>query len=306
MIAIPQLDLQHWFDTFYRPRKLLGKQPNTIRLYRQFLDRLGEFTQRTFHRPPLVDDLNDDVGCAFLASRLEAGRSAFTVAKERSQFVAMANQAAKKKFIPDFVDIPMIDCPELTPEAYQLDQLHSLLDACAETKGFVGDTPAADWWTGLHYTFLFTGERTEATLLTRWDWLDWNTGWLNVHASVRKGKKKSEAYLLPPKVLAKLDRLRGVTKDLIFQNPWSNAHKSGTFYYHYTKLLRRAGLPEGSKWKPQRLRRTFASYLEAAGGDATEALGHSSRKVTKRSYLDPRICRKTAPASVVDGAYGFM
>lgn len=306
MIATAHQDLHQWFDNFYRPRKLLGKQPNTIRLYRQFLDRFTEFTLAQLGRRPSVTDLNEDVGCAFLAARLEEGLSAYTVAKERSQFIAMANHAAKKKFIADFVDIPLIDCPELTPEAYQLDQLHSLLDACAGTRGCVGETPADDWWTGLHYVFLFTGERTEATLLTRWDWLDWNTGWLNVHASVRKGKKKSEAYLLPPKVLDKLRPLRGVTKDVIFENPWSNAHKSGTFYYHYTKLLRRAGLPEGSKWKPQRLRRTFASYLEAAGGDATDALGHSSRRVTKKSYLDPRICTKVAPSSFVDGAYGLM
>lgn len=36
---------------------------------------------------------------------------------------------------------------------------------------------------------------------------------------------------------------------------------------------------------------------EAAGGNATELLGHSSRKVTRQSYLDPRI---TGPPAAVD------
>jgi integrase len=36
------------------------------------------------------------------------------------------------------------------------------------------------------------------------------------------------------------------------------------------------------------MRRSVASHYEAAGGNATELLGHSSRSVTL-AYLDPRI-----------------
>jgi len=68
-----------------------------------------------------------------------------------------------------------------------------------------------------------------------------------------------------------------------------------TFYGHYTRLLKAAALPSGRKFKPQKIRRTFASFLELAGGDATEALGHSSRKVTKQSYLDQSIVKRSVP-----------
>ena len=47
-------------------------------------------------------------------------------------------------------------------------------------------------------------------------------------------------------------------------------------------------------------RRTFASWLEANGGNATEALQHTDRRTTKESYLDPTIATK-APASRIVG-----
>lgn len=78
-----------------------------------------------------------------------------------------------------------------------------------------------------------------------------------------------------------------------------------TFYLHYAKLLGRAGLPTTRRFKPQCLRRTFASYLERVGGDATAALQHSSRKVTQQSYLDPRVCGSVDHADVVKRAYRF-
>ena len=55
-----------------------------------------------------------------------------------------------------------------------------------------------------------------------------------------------------------------------------------------TSVLRRAGLPIDRKRKFHCLRRTVASYYEAAGGNATEFLDHTTRRVTQ-AYLDPRI-----------------
>ena len=68
--------------------------------------------------------------------------------------------------------------------------------------------------------------------------------------------------------------------------------KSKKEWYHrnYKRLLKQAGLPY-VPWKSgnQKVRRSFASHLEAQGGDATEALAHSERGLTKKSYLDPKI-----------------
>ena len=40
-----------------------------------------------------------------------------------------------------------------------------------------------------------------------------------------------------------------------------------------------------------RMRRSVASHYKAAGGDATELVDHTSRKVTQ-AYLDPRIVKR--------------
>ena len=56
-----------------------------------------------------------------------------------------------------------------------------------------------------------------------------------------------------------------------------------TFYNHYKKLLELAGLPYvPHKSGLQKVRRTFASHNEAAGGNSTQALSHTSRRVTEK------------------------
>ena len=63
-----------------------------------------------------------------------------------------------------------------------------------------------------------------------------------------------------------------------------------SFYNHYKRLLKLAGLPyEKQRSGLQKVRRTFASFIEAAGGNATAALAHTARSVTEKSYLDPRL-----------------
>jgi integrase len=48
-----------------------------------------------------------------------------------------------------------------------------------------------------------------------------------------------------------------------------------------------------------RLRKSVSSHLEAAGINSTSAMGHSSREVTERSYIDRRIAKTVSPADVL-------
>lgn len=72
---------------------------------------------------------------------------------------------------------------------------------------------------------------------------------------------------------------------------WPKSRTS--IYAHLGQIMQRAGLPNDRLHKFHSIRKSVASYYEAAGGNATELLGHTSRKVT-RAYLDPRICRTKA------------
>lgn len=139
----------------------------------------------------------------------------------------------------------------------------------------------ATWWSALFAVVWDSGTRTGELLQMRWEWLNWNTGNIRVPASVRKGKRKVAIYRLKEKTLEKL-RLLGVQSEgIIFQCGTEN-----NFFYRYGKLLERAGIPRNRKNGLQKWRRSFATYIELYGGDATRELLHDDRGTTKRSYLD--------------------
>jgi len=287
--------LLDYFNRVYWPRKLTGS-PRTATLYRLTFARFGDYLGRT----PTLEDLTDELVCGFLQQRLSDGLAQHTVDKERDKLLALAFFAAKKRAIPEFLDVPAIKPASIIPQCWRREHLSALLKACEITPGLIGRCPARKWWLALNYLMLYTGERTGAVLQLRWDWLDGRV--LRVPAEVRKGRKKPMVYMLPQTVLHALDQLRPYTNGLIFDTPWARCHCSGSFYRHYAKLLARAGLPTGRRFKPQQLRRTFASYLTAAGGDATAALAHSDGKVTKESYLDPGVTEegKESPGETVE------
>ena len=97
-------------------------------------------------------------------------------------------------------------------------------------------------------------------------------------------------YRLKPATVATLATMRATASaKKIFFWPFD----LGSFYHHYKKLLELAGLPYvPHKSGLQKVRRTFASHIEAAGGNSTQALSHTSRRVTEKSYIDPRIAKE--------------
>ena len=86
---------------------------------------------------------------------------------------------------------------------------------------------------------------------------------------------------------------RGIDQP-IFPWPFCPTH----IYYHYKRILRRAGLPTDRDCHFHRIRKSVASWYEAAGGNVTELLDHSARRVT-RAYLDPRIVTHQQAADVL-------
>jgi integrase len=69
-------------------------------------------------------------------------------------------------------------------------------------------------------------------------------------------------------------------------------------YKRFRRIRLLAGLPGWATFHT--LRRSHASHLVAAGGNARQSLGHSTDAVTIRSYLDETICRsKKAPSDLL-------
>lgn len=283
--------LTDFLDHVFARQRLAGKSGSTKRQYRM---QLGHFA-RFLAKPPTLEDLTDDNLSCFLAWIVDNGRSPATANKARNHLLSLWRFAARKRHVEQWPEVPALIEPERIPLAWSLDQLSSLYRACAAETGTIAGIPAGAWWTALHRVWFDSGERCGAALLITWNNLDLDGQWLVVPAEVRKGKRKELLYRLKPATVASLRAIRLPERKLVFPWPWCVA----TFYNRYGKLLARAGLPTDRRSKPQRMRRSFASHLEANGGNATEALSHSSRNVTRRSYLDPRICSKQHPSDLL-------
>jgi integrase len=144
------------------------------------------------------------------------------------------------------------------------------------------------WWSALFSCLWDTGERIAAMMDLRWDGVDLEGLTVFLPAEVRKGGHTDRIYPIAEETAQLLHRLPREYRPFFW--PYDN----GTLYNRLTKMLMKGGLPADRRSKFHRIRRSTASHYEAAGGNATELLGHTSRTVT-RGYLDPRIV-KTASA----------
>lgn len=270
------------FREQFEPQKLRGHSDKTRQDYRGTLGMLEKFLGRA----ATTADLNDATACAFLSWHEAKGRSARSVNNRRDYLLAFWRWCARKGLVVLWPDVDELPEPELLPDAWTMDQLAALLAACEEESP-VGEISGKLWWTAIHFVWWDTGERTGATLALEWSHFDETARTLSVPGRLRKGGKAA-VYTLREETSEKLSALKSLDRgrgDLIFCFPYSRH----AFYNRYTRLLARAGLPTDRRCKPQKMRRTFASWLEKNGGDATRALLHTERRVTETSYLDPRI-----------------
>jgi integrase len=119
-----------------------------------------------------------------------------------------------------------------------------------------------------------------------------NTNWLGVRSgwvTIRSRKNGGRA------IVRKLNRSTAKALSKHFKNcphkrPFGFVHR-GTLYYHMGRLLKQAGLPASRRHKFHCLRKSHASYLYAAGGNAQESLDHADASTTRRHYFDARITR---------------
>ena len=81
-------------------------------------------------------------------------------------------------------------------------------------------------------------------------------------------------------------------RELVF--PWP--YRREQLYVHWRKILRGAGVPVTARNGIQKLRRTSASHLEAVQpGSAMRHLGHATRGLAEKHYIDPRVAVARPP-----------
>lgn len=289
MVAATCVTVRDLYDQFYRPIRLRSRSENTRRLYEFSMARFDEFLGRS----ALLSDFDETTVCRFLEWRRSTGVAASTVERDRYNLLALWRYANRRKLIETWPEIEPEVIPERAVMAWTETEVHTLLGACKLAEGRIGRCPAALWWQALHMLAWDTGERIAAILGVKWEDVDLANETIVCRAETRKGGKTDRVYKIHAGT-AMLLRTMAKDSELVLPWPYSKTY----LWTRYARLLEKAGLPAGRASKFHRLRRSVASHYEAAGGNATELLGHSSRKVTKR-YLDQRIVSPPSPVGVI-------
>jgi integrase len=108
-------------------------------------------------------------------------------------------------------------------------------------------------------------------------------GWV----TIRKRKRSGRVLLRPLRPsTARLVRKLLAASDA--PQPFATVDRT-TLYCHLNRLLTRAGLPVDRKHKFHCMRRSHASYLTRAGGDAQDSLDHGDPNMVRERYHDPRV-----------------
>lgn len=279
------MELSVAFQSIYRPRNLRSCSPSTLNLWRVSLRHFNTFLGRS----ATIDDLTDDNLSQFATYR-RADVAPATVNKDLASLLALWRYLHRRQIVTRYPDVSLEPEPFRVPIAFTEDEINRLLRSARRARGFVGEVLASSWFPALILVAFDTGERIGGLLGLRWTDVDLPGRWLIFRAEHRKGGRADKPSRIAEDTATALERLPRVSRDVFH---WAGS-KCG-LWKRYGKILRRAGLPDDRLHKFHCLRRSTASHLEAAGGNATAALGHASRRNTLR-YLDPRIA--TPPQAV--------
>lgn len=281
------MTLLQFLDDIYVPLSGIGER--TRRLYSLTIGSFGRFLGRA----ATLADFDELVVARFLADRVRK-RAAATAAKDRAQLRALWEMAARRKLVESWPTIKIIRVPVRVPECWLTEEFQRLLAAASKEQTTLDGIPAALWWRALLLLCYDTGSRCTEAISLRWRCVKPRA--VLFVAEDRKGRRADIYREIGETTTAALEAIRGTRgpDDLVF--PWPRSH---TYLWKRLEIiLKRAGLPATRRDKFHKIRRTTASYYEAAGGDAQTLLDHSSRAVTQR-YLDPRVVKQKAAPDIL-------
>lgn len=278
------MTLDCFLTTVYVPLRLRGRSPESVRLLRHAITQFSRF----LGRPALLTDLDDLVVSQWLAKMAEK-KSPNSVARERSGILALWNLAQGRGLVQLRPTVAPELVPHHVPRAFTSDELERLASAAWQSSGWIGPVPARTFFSALIAVGLETGERIHGILNTPKHC--WHRPTLTVPARVRKGRAQERIYELSPEACDLVDQVVQHEGPTVFW--WM--HSGTALRKRWKTITRRAGLGEGRDVQFHALRRSTASHLAAAGLDATAFLGHSSDRITRRSYYDPRVVDAKRP-----------
>lgn len=271
------MTLRHLLDTEYAIIRAL--KPTAAYQFQLSISRYGEY----LGHEPTLEDLDPVKAQAWLGHR-KTQVSAATARKDRTHLVALWSHAAKRRLVEQFPTLPPLRAPQRIPRAYRVQDVSALLRMALALTGVVDGLPADWYWASLIRLCWESAERIGAVKLLRWDDVDLEERWVIFRGENRKGSTRDIRRDISPELAGWMRHLRRGPRDLVF--PWTRDRT--TLWYEFRKIAAMAGVtPRGFHG----LRKSAASYVAAAGGDATQLLDHSNPKLAKDHYLDESIVR---------------
>lgn len=287
------MSLSDFFESVYLPLRLLGASASCILQYRINIRCFSGW----LHRSAEVADLTDDNLCRYVGTIVSRGRSPATANKILSQLRALWEFSARRGLRADYPSIRKMPEYKRAPTAWSREQLATLFQALRKVPGRIDGIRASVWWICLHGVLWDSGARVGAILRAQWTDVDWERGELLLRAEIQK-QKADQRFKLHADTMAMLTLMRRQDGPVF---PWNLSRAA--IWDRYKRILRDAGLPHDRRSKFHRMRRSVASWFEAAGGNSTRLLGHSSRKVTEL-YLDDAITGTPQAADVLFRPWG--
>jgi integrase len=276
------MTLKDFFNDLYRPLRLRGKSPKTVLLYNCLLRTFG----RWLGRDGTLADLDELVLARYLEHR-STKVAPLTIEHERQQLMALAGLAWERRLLEVKPTCPPGVIPQKAPMAWSIEQMAHLMAVAGDPKNYYR---LADFYTRLFPALIAvvweTGERIGAVRDV--DRADFTRPHLLVKSEFRKGRKRDRVYTLSPATCDRLDALPPSEDGKLFQWPFDRNYLQIAF----RRVVKKAGLavPGKKRLLFHQIRRTALTHFQAAGGNACEMADHSSDKITKRWYLDPRVC----------------
>ena len=281
------------YRTRYEPLRLRSRRPNTKRLYRISLKAFDRYLGGAAR----LSDLTNDKLSAFAANLLDGGVAKKSVNRHLFNLLAMWRWLHTQGYVTNWPDVELETPPIRVPIALLHEEVDRMMSAIAAETMAVGDLPAPIFWRSLMLVIWDTGERIGAVMALTWERVDLDGGWVRFIAEDRKGGSEDNMLPIAMDTREALAELRAHTRKKrgpVYHWPYSSTY----IYNRLGRIMRRAGLPDTREYKFHVVRKSVASHYEAAGGNATDLLKHSSRKITM-SYLDPRIVKPTAPKDLL-------
>jgi integrase len=268
---------------------LTGVSERTVSLYGYTIRSWGDFLRA----PPETTHLEELAVAQFLSHRVRT-KAAATAAKDRTQIRAIWGFCARRSLCSTWPSVPRIVVPERVPEAWMPDEMRQLVAATALDLTVICGFPAEKVWRALLLLCYDTGERISAVMALRCS--DVRGCSVLFRAENRKGRSRDILREISVETADALWSIRRRPEDTAI--PWDRAPTH--LWARYTRLLKRAGLPSDRRSKFHRIRKTTASFYEAAcgPGSAQRLLGHASAATT-RAYIDPRVVSPGEPAPKV-------